>query len=192
MKILDALRLALLPISLAGLSLPAPAMDMRLPISPLPAGFGHGSPRGITVVITSSLEYETRFHERAPTMDFSREWLVYYSPGMVPSTGFEASIVDVRPGADGLSLNIITGLVEPGPNCDVKPVRSHPFALASFPRPVRTADSVLFSHLRIVGDCADPAANRRSLRRLAMLLLHPAPAAPAFTAHKTSAHGITL
>lgn len=186
MKIFSALRLSLLPINLAGLCLSASAMNM--PVQ-LPAQFGHGSARALTVVITSSVQYEALFNQRAPLIDFSQEWLVYFSPGRMPSTGWEAFIVDVRPAPNDAGLKIVTGLVAPGPDCDVKRERSYPFALVRIPASFHSGSDASVTNLRIVGDCTDEAADLMRLRRLAALLDRPA---PAFTAKKTTAHAFNL
>ncbi len=70
-----------------------------------------------------------------PGIDFSREWAVFYTPGMARTDllpGYMARIDRVRVSSTGLTLTVTTSLEQNGA-CATR--RSRPFLLVAIPRP---------------------------------------------------------
>jgi hypothetical protein len=70
-----------------------------------------------------------------PGIDFSREWAVFYTPGMSRTDllpGFMARIDRVRISSTGLTIMVTTSLEQNG-NCATR--RSRPFLLVAVPKP---------------------------------------------------------
>jgi hypothetical protein len=70
-----------------------------------------------------------------PGIDFSREWAVFYTPGMSRTDllpGFMARIDAVRISSTGLTIMVTTSLEQNG-NCPTR--RARPFLLVAIPKP---------------------------------------------------------
>lgn len=109
-------------------------------------------------MFTSAADYRAFFGHSAPsTVNFTREWVLFYAIGSQPTQGYTAAIRSVS--LNGNRLNVVTAKTSPGSSC--RPGRGpvSPFVLVKFPRqnsgglPVTylRADSVL--HCARVADC---------------------------------------
>jgi hypothetical protein len=105
-------------------------------------------------LIRNRAQYEQLFGERRTIdIDFENEWACFYSAGWMPTTGYDARVLDVGYMPDASTLVFTTQLVSPGRNCVLAPMLTKPFALVKFPRPARTIDIVRFVADDIWVDC---------------------------------------
>ncbi|MBE7453084.1 MAG: hypothetical protein HS111_30710 [Kofleriaceae bacterium] len=133
----------------------ADAVDLALtPLElPAPAGIGDGEVR---LLIRSNLAYRALFGADAPPVDFSRRWVVYYSPGVQPTGGHLAAIDRIWTTYAGQILRVATRHEAPGADCRVTFALSRPRAAVSFPKPRRTPSLAVAHHQREVRSCAPP------------------------------------
>jgi hypothetical protein len=72
-------------------------------------------------------------------VDFSRDWVVFYSAGARPTGGFVARVQRVRTTDSGATLKVTTSLESPAADCLVTQAPTRPHALVAFrppsPRP---------------------------------------------------------
>jgi len=112
-------------------------------------------------VFTSAAEYAAFFGRQAPSdIDFTREWLIFYTPGTERTGGYEAHIEKVSLASDGPTLSITTSLVFPARDCVVTQSLTTPAVLARFQRPDPPPADIRFDsndHERACGS-ADPCA----------------------------------
>ena len=106
-------------------------------------------------LITSLPEYEQMFGERAPSVDFSKEWVFFYSAGLQPHGGFDASVEDVAYTPAPQSLVITTQLDSPGAGCFVTQIVTKPYMVVKFPKPPGDVSTVSYQHDDQVVDCND-------------------------------------
>jgi hypothetical protein len=105
-------------------------------------------------LITNRTQYEQLFGEhRVIDVNFENEWAFFYSAGWMPSTGYEALVLDVGYMPDTRTLVFTTQLVSPGRNCVQAPMMTKPYSLVKFPRPARTIDFARFMSDDIWVDC---------------------------------------
>ena len=82
-------------------------------------------------LIRSAAGYQSFFGHAAPaSVDFARDWVMFYAAGTEPTGGYEASFVAVL--RAGPSLIAITQLVSPGALCPVPQLVTAPYALIKF------------------------------------------------------------
>jgi hypothetical protein len=107
-------------------------------------------------LIRSARGYQSFFGHAPPAaVDFSREWVMFYSAGTEPTGGYEASFVALL--RNGSSLIAITKLVSPGSACVVDDLVNTPFALIKFP--AQPGTSAQFYKSDVVTDCVvDPCS----------------------------------
>ena len=153
MKSLALLRpLALVPLILLCSTHPVQLDPRVLPLEPvadkLPAQFT----MPIDHVFTSARDYRLMFRHDAPGVDWSREWVVLYSAGLMEAGHHEASVQQVRRMGDGHGLEILTWLVSD--LCQAAPEPERPYALAKIPIPTDSLGVVLFMHEYLVTECA--------------------------------------
>lgn len=91
-------------------------------------------------VFKTAASFKSYFGVDAPAIDFTRNSLVFYTPGaatpaLAAQTGWRATVTSIRTSTSGLTLNVTTRLELPG-NC--APGRTQPFLLAWFPKPPGT------------------------------------------------------
>ena len=130
--------------------------ELRLAFTPFedPEGVGPGSERAVTEVIYSARQYRRLFGHAAPAdVDFRREIVVFYSAGVQPTGGYEATVesVDLRRN----TLAVTTRLSSPGEHCVVTQALTHPYALVKVDRPRRSV-RVRFQSDDVVTDCEAP------------------------------------
>jgi len=116
----------------------------------IPADIGARETR---VVFRDRAAFRSFFRRDAPDgVDFRRQWLVYYSAGVLPSADYRASIARLSLSASGQTVSITTELASPGPTCAGRraPTRHH--ALALFDRP-RNSPATRFLQRRSTLDC---------------------------------------
>jgi len=109
-------------------------------------------------LIRTARGYQSFFGHAAPAqVDFSREWVMFYAAGTVPTGGYEASFLALL--RNGSSLIAITHLVSPGAACIVNQLVNTPYALIKFP--AQPGSSARFYKSDSITDCApnqDPCA----------------------------------
>lgn len=89
------------------------------------------------LVFTSASSFRAYFGQSAPGVDFSREWVAFYSAGVRRTGGYGASYTRIRPAGIGYTLKLTTRLESPGAGCIVTQALTLPTALVAFaiPRP---------------------------------------------------------
>ncbi len=88
--------------------------------------------------VISAAAYRALFGHDAPGIDFSREWLVFYSAGLEPTEGYRAKIPAMVQNPSGTTLKVVTSLESPGRNCNVADVETKPWAMVRFAKPAQT------------------------------------------------------
>lgn len=140
MKNLSASRLFLLAplFALCSAALPAAGLRPRppqmpfLPMTSMNDDIGRRANLPLRHVFTSQREYHAFFGHDAPGVDFGREWVVYYSAGLV-SGGLQLSILSVEVTERGHALKITTQSIQPGPGCVTVTVIGAPYTLVKIP-----------------------------------------------------------
>lgn len=147
---------SMLPLLLLCGAMPATPGATSLPARPLEVDSGRWAVAATQQVFKSRAAFESYFGQRALGVDFDREWVVLYSAGTKPSTGYVACIDEIVPTENGHSLKITTSLVLPGRSCEVQHRRTTPYALAAFPAPrlLRQGPGVIrFAHGESIAIC---------------------------------------
>jgi len=82
-------------------------------------------------LIRTSRGYQSFFGHAPPaTVDFSREWVIFYAAGAKPTGGFDASVLALL--RLDRTLIAITQLVSPGASCPVTQAFTNPHVLVKF------------------------------------------------------------
>jgi hypothetical protein len=123
-----------------------------LSFSPVTDDIGTAGERETRLLITSPSDYERYFGHPAPEgIDWSRQWLVFYSAGVQSTGGYEAQIERIF--VTGRVLHVVTVLVRPGENCIVTQALSKPHVMVVFDRPKVPVRHVRFSEREEVRNC---------------------------------------
>jgi len=105
-------------------------------------------------LIRTARGYQSFFGHAPPaSVDFSREWVIFYAAGTKPTGGYEASVLAVLRSGD--TLIAITQLVSPGAACAVTEALTSPYALIKFP--AQPGSSASFFKQDRTQDCATDA-----------------------------------
>jgi hypothetical protein len=110
------------------------------------------------VLLKTRDAYQTFFGHAPPaSVNFDREWVIFYAAGQRPSTGFVASLRSLA--RAGTRLHAVTQLQSPGRTCVVGDAITVPNVLVKF-RAQPDTSSVDFSRVDITVDCSltDPCA----------------------------------
>lgn len=86
-------------------------------------------------------------------VDFSREWVTFYSAGRQASSGFTATITGVRTSRSGKTVYIASKLETPGAGCATTATPSYPYALVAFTKPGRLVEYVSYEHTTATREC---------------------------------------
>ncbi|HEU4409349.1 MAG TPA: protease complex subunit PrcB family protein [Polyangiaceae bacterium] len=101
------------------------------------------APEGVTL-LTSSADVSA-FFGGTPTVavDFSTQWVVHFSLGERPTSGYEAAITGVRLVGPSWRRTLVVSTHEtmPGPGCSVAQGTSNPQAAVVIPRPKRVGSA---------------------------------------------------
>jgi len=109
-------------------------------------------------LFTTSGSYKAYFGHDAPRdVDFSKEWVVFYSAGVKRTGGFEASVARVA--LAGRTLNVTTSLVSPGPDCFVTQALTKPHALVKLAKPRPAPSFVRYYRSDSTNSCAAPTCD---------------------------------
>lgn len=108
-------------------------------------------------LIRTARGYQSLFGHAPPaSVDFSRDWVMFYAAGTEPTGGYEASFLFLL--RSGPTLIAITQVVSPGPPCVVDDRVTAPYALVKFP--AQPGASAQFYKNDVVQDCnVDPCAS---------------------------------
>ena len=97
-------------------------------------------------VIKTKTRWREVFGTTAPaSVNFSRQWVAYYTAGAQSSGGFSASVTKIRVSPSGKTVTIVTNLDAPGAGCFVTLSITHPYAVVAFKKPAVTPTSVRYS-----------------------------------------------
>ncbi len=118
--------------------------------SPLPSAAATTTRR----VFLSASSYRSYFGRYAPAaVDWSTEWVFLYSAGDKPTTGYTASVTQVRRYTD-YSLGFSTALQSPGTACSKQQLTTRPYVLMTFRKSSVAPPSASFDHTDTVRDCS--------------------------------------
>jgi hypothetical protein len=143
----------LLPALFSGVSPATAALaeripDARLSFLPFDARVGVLPATPVSAVLHSALEYERLVGRPAPAeIDFSREWVAFYSAGVQHTTAAVASIAAIGLIEDGQGLRIATRLSMPAVSAGSGSGRMVPYTMAKFRRPPSQPRKVEWVHL---------------------------------------------
>lgn len=106
-------------------------------------------------VFTSKAAYRAFFGTNPPrSVNFNRDDVVFFGAGMRRTGGYDASIKSVTKSRTGLTVEIETSLVSPGPDCMVTMALTNPHVFAKFPK--TGASYVRFQADQEVRSCSTP------------------------------------
>lgn len=112
-----------------------------------PQGVGDRGEVETRVVLTSRAAYASYFGHAAPAgLDFSREWIFFYSAGTRTTGGYEATVASITRSHSGKTLYVSTNLTAPGDGCLVTFALTQPHALVAFRRPAKFPTSARAYH----------------------------------------------
>ena len=107
-------------------------------------------------LIRTARGYQSFFGHAPPaSVDFSREWVIFYAAGTRPTGGFDASVLALL--RSDHTLIAITQLVSPGAGCVVTQALTNPHVLVKFPAQPGTSAS-FFKQDRTQGCPSDTCA----------------------------------
>jgi len=111
-------------------------LSQPLAFRPFSPRAGHLPAYELTTVLRSEREYEALVGRPAPaSIDFAREWVVFYGAGLQTAAFAHASISGVELTEGGHALRVHTVLLVTSPAFDPTPGRSIPFAVVRIARP---------------------------------------------------------
>jgi hypothetical protein len=129
---------------LAGDALP---VSQPLAFRPFGARAGRLPAGERTTVLRSEREYQALVGRPAPaSIDFGREWVVFYGAGVQIAAFAHASISGVELTDGGHALRVHTALMLCSPGLDPAPGRGIPFALVRIERPSGEIDALRAEH----------------------------------------------
>jgi hypothetical protein len=117
---------------------------------------GAAGAREARQIITSQAGYRRLFGHDAPGVDFSQEWVLFYSAGEKPTGGYAASVESIRVMRGGVILDVTTSLLSPGDDCVVTQAFTRPYALVKFARQVPRPRFVRYRRDDQARDCTPP------------------------------------
>jgi hypothetical protein len=144
----------LIPAFFSGASPAAAALaertpDTRLPFVPFDARVGVLSATPVSAVLHSAAEYAAVVGRPAPAdLDFSREWVAFYSAGVQRTTEALASIEAIGLIEDGHALRIVTRLGLPALSTGPGFGRMIPYTMVKFRRPASLPRKVEWVQLK--------------------------------------------
>lgn len=105
-------------------------------------------------VFTTAASYRSYFGHAAPaSVNFGREWVVFYSAGTKSTGGYKANISKIATSASGRTLKVTTALESPGADCRVTFALTKPFVLAKFRKPTPRPAYVSYYRDDTVKEC---------------------------------------
>ncbi len=108
---------------------------LYLPLTVVDVPIGNQGESESLFLITTQAQFQQLFGEEAVGIDFNQDWAFFYSAGVLPTGGYEATVEDVAYTPDVMSLVITTSLVTPGMNCPVAQHLTMPHVVVKFPKP---------------------------------------------------------
>ena len=109
-------------------------------------------------VFTSDAAYRSYFGHAAPAgVDFSSDWVFFYSAGDRPTAGYTAELRSIT--RTGLDVSFLSSLRSPGPSCINAAAITRPYVLAKFPRQAGAQTAHYYRADRVGEYCTlDPCA----------------------------------
>lgn len=158
MKITHLLRFSALIPFVALMSALVPPEDgggrtLHLRFVPVADRIVHAGDAPFSTLITSRLQYQKLFGEQKCSIDFNNEWAFFYSAGWMPTTGYDAAVLDVGYRQDAHAMMFTTELASPGRDCVESPIATQAFAFVKFAIPPGRVDAVRVFSDDIVVSC---------------------------------------
>lgn len=107
----------------------------------------------IRKVFTSQTGFRTFFGAELRGVDFSKQYVIFYSAGTRPSGGYEAQVLRVRLEDGGNVMRVVTRLRTPGEGCIVTRNLTKPYALVSVNKPTPAPVYAKFSRSDVTYSC---------------------------------------
>ena len=89
-------------------------------------------------------------------LDWSREWVAFYSAGSKPTGGYRAVITRVTVSETGKTLKLVTSLRSPGADCFTTQAFTTPHTLVRFHKPASEPSRARFYRDDQTVSCSDP------------------------------------
>lgn len=87
-------------------------------------------------LFTTSSAYKTFFGHTPPSsVDFTREWVAFYSAGTMATDGYDAYVDKIETSSTGATIYMTTRLESPASNCSVNQTTTKPYELVKFKKP---------------------------------------------------------
>jgi hypothetical protein len=119
-----------------------------------PNGIGTRGETETKVVIKSASAYKSYFGHAAPReVDFSKDYVFFYSAGVKPTGGYTASVDRVWRSRTGYTVYFGTRLESPGDDCIVTQALTKPYVLVKFKKQPQ-AGAFRTSHKDDIKSCA--------------------------------------
>ncbi len=127
----------------------AATRDTRLAFLPFAARVGVLPKTPVSAVLHTAGEYQAVVGRPAPAeIDFSREWVAFYSAGLQPTNGAVASIESIGLVDGGRGLRIVTRLRLPAISARPAAGLMIPYTMVKFRRPPSLPRSVSWVQIR--------------------------------------------
>ncbi|MBI3071443.1 MAG: hypothetical protein HYY84_04870 [Deltaproteobacteria bacterium] len=108
-------------------------------------------------------EFRSYFGASAPaSIDFSREWVTFFSAGLKPRAGYAASIVRLRTNTNGSVLKVTARLDSPSASCLAPLNQTKPWVMVAYNKP-QWAEAQRYYRSDTTRNC-DPPATCASVR----------------------------
>jgi hypothetical protein len=118
-----------------------------------PAGIGSKGEKETRVVIKSAAAYRSYFGHAAPrSVDFSTDYVFFYSAGVKSTGGYTASVERVWRSQSGFTIYVATKLEAPGAGCFVTQALTKPYVLVKFKKQPQ-AGAFRTQHESVTNDC---------------------------------------
>ncbi|MBP9086416.1 MAG: protease complex subunit PrcB family protein [Kofleriaceae bacterium] len=107
-------------------------------------------------LIKTKTHWRQVFGTEAPaSVDFSRQWVAFYTAGAQNTAGFSASVTKIQVTPSGETLTIVTNLERPNFDCEVAQTIkvTLPYAVIAFKKPTVTPITVRYSKRSLLYFC---------------------------------------
>jgi hypothetical protein len=128
--------------------------DADIPFTDFKDDIGTKGNSETRMVFKTRTAYSSYFGHNAPAeVDFTKEWVIFYSAGKKDQGGYHASISNISLNNTGKYLKITTKLSGPGKYCDRLKASVKPFVLVKFNPSIPPPDYIQYYHRDSLVDC---------------------------------------
>ena len=128
--------------------------EIKVPFSVIAGDIGSAGTVETRRAIKSEKDYTSFFGHTPPaSVDFNRDWVIFYSAGTRSTGGYAASIASITFTTSGKTMKITTALESPGPRCIVNQLVTRPAVLVKIAAPATTPSYVRYEQSDTTRDC---------------------------------------